>query len=102
MSTLTSKEQMLWDYIDEESNELLLKLERQVQSDGYAEAQPGPLSVDTVVMKIMSAALVKMLALVSEGTPGTDLARAYMDMVPMHVELIKVYTFKAMERELKR
>jgi hypothetical protein len=97
---MTSEEQMLWDYVEDESNELLLTMGKNVEADGYDRA-PGPASVDDVVLKVLSAAIVKTLAVATERVGNYDLATAYMKMVPMHVELIKVYTFRALERSTK-
>lgn len=100
-SPMTVEEQILWDYIEQESSELLLKLKENVESDGFDKAA-GASGTEIVALKIFSAAIVKMLAVATERNGNYDLATAYMDMVPLHVELIKVYTFRAMERELKR
>lgn len=100
MSTsMTAEEQILWDYVDEESNDLILSMSRNVIEDGFDQVPQG---AEMVSLKIMSAAIVKMLAIATEKSGRLDLATAYMEMVPLHVELIKVYTFRALEREMKR
>ena len=99
-SKMTSEEQMLWDYVEDESNELLLRMVDNVVCDGYNKGS-GASSAEMVALKILSAAIVKTLAVATERLGNYDLATAYMDMVPMHVELIKVYTFRAMERGLQ-
>jgi hypothetical protein len=97
---MTSEEKMLWDYIDEESNDMLLNLVKHIEADGYDKA-PASSGTEAVALKILSAAIVKTLAIATEKHGNYDLVKAYMDMVPMHVELIKVYTFKSLERQLK-
>ncbi len=99
---MTPDEQLLWDYIEQESNELILKMTQQVESDGFDLASPESHASETIALKILSAATVKMLAIISERVGGVDLVKAYMEMVPLHVELIKVYTFRALEREIRR
>lgn len=91
---------MLWDYVEDQSNEMLLTMMRHIELDGYDKAA-GASGTEMVALKILSAAIVKTLAVATERLGNYDLATAYMDMVPMHVELIKVYTFRALERELK-
>ncbi len=91
---------MLWQYVEDESNEIVLTMMRNVEDDGYDRVSPGASGAETIVLKVLSAALLKMLALATERVGTTDLAGAYMEMVPMHVELIKVYTFRALEREI--
>jgi hypothetical protein len=97
---MSSEEQVLWDYIEQESDELLLAIVKNIREDGFDKSVPDPVTgVENVALKILSASIVKMLALATEKTGRLDLAKAYMEMVPMHVELIKVYTFRALERE---
>lgn len=91
---MTREEQVLWDYIEQESDELVLQMSKNVADDGFDRVD-GP---EIVTLKIMSAAVVKMLAIATEKTGRLDLATAYMEMVPMQIELIKVYSFKALER----
>lgn len=93
---MTGEEQVLWDYIEQESDELILQMARNVSEDGFDRVESGP---EIVTLKVMSAAIVKMLAIATEKTGRLDLATAYLEMVPMHVELIKVYSFKALERQ---
>ncbi len=100
-SKMTHEEQMLWDYVEDQSNEMLLTMTRNVEIDGYDRAA-GASGTEMVVLKVLSAAIVKALAVATERVGNYDLASAYMDMVPMHVELIKVYTFRAVERELPK
>lgn len=102
MTAMTPDEQLLWDYIEQESNELILKMTQQVENDGFNLGSPEAHGAETVALKILSAATVKMLAIISERVGGVDLVKAYMEMVPLHVELIKVYTFRALEREIRR
>ncbi len=98
---MTTEEQILWDYIEDESNDMLLNMMKNISDDGYDKAV-GSQGVEMVALKILSAAIVKVLAVATERVGNYDLATAYMDMVPMHVELIKLYTFRALERELPK
>ena len=75
---------------------------KNVQKDGYGVDDPERHGPEVVALKIISAAMVKMLAVTSEGRGVTDIVKAYMEMVPLHAELIKVYAFRALERETRR
>lgn len=101
MSKMTPDEQNLWQYVEDESNELVCVLAENAKRDGYADAS-GVRDPELVALKVASATMVKMLAIMTERTQNTDLAEAYMQLVPLHVELIKVYSFRALQRDLER
>lgn len=90
-------EKMIWDYIEEESNELVLKVQEMVAQDGFTASMPDQRSApETLALKIMSAAMVKTLAILVEKLGHTNLAMAYMQTVPMHVEYVKELTIRGM------
>lgn len=99
MIRMTSEEQMLWDYIDEESDTLLLKMREQVVTDGfYAMVKGDTTAVENVSLKIISAAMIKTLAIMCEERGGTDLMQAYVEMAPMHASLMKSFMLKEIRR----
>jgi hypothetical protein len=98
---MTSDEQILWEYMEDESNELVLSMIGNIENDGMDRLSPSSAGSETVALKILSAAMLKMLAITSERLGISDLPKAYLELVPIHVELIKLYTFRALERELK-
>lgn len=100
--SMTPSEKMLWDYIEDESNELFMRVVRNVREDGFGAEDPERHGPEVVALKVVSAAMVKLLAITSEERGVTDIVKAYMDMVPLHAELIKVYAFRALERETRR
>lgn len=100
MTAMTPEERMLWDYIEEESSELVLRTLECVELDGFHKSQPNENSaVETVAMKVLSAAFVKTLALLVEKMNHPSLAMAYMQTIPMHVELIKGLTIKELRQQ---
>lgn len=97
MADMTVGEKVLWDYIEEESDELLLKLVENVERDGFDKMAAGNLATETVAIKIISAALVKLLQVMCEKESGPNLAVAYLQLSPMHAELVKLYLMKEMK-----
>lgn len=97
---MTSDENMVWQYVEDESNELVLSMLKNIEADGFDRVLSS--GAETMAMKVLSAALVKFLAITIEKEGNMDLAGAYLQLVPLHVELIKIYTFRALEREIKR
>lgn len=96
---MTPAEKLLWDYIDEESDVLLVKVRDQVLQDGFAAAVPvGRAAVETVAIKVLSSAMIKTLAVMCEAVGRYDLMQAYMEMAPMHAELLKSYMLREIGR----
>lgn len=101
VAAMTPEERMLWEYIEEESSELVLRTLECVEIDGFHKSHPSEdHAVETVAMKVLSAAFIKTLALLVEKTGYPSLAMAYMQTVPMHVELIKAYTIKELRQKV--
>lgn len=99
MAAMTPEEQTLWDYIEEESSELVLRTLECVEMDGFHKSHPNENSaVETVAMKVLSAAYIKTLALLVEKMNHPSLAMAYMQTIPLHVELIKGLTIKELRQ----
>lgn len=95
MSSMTVEERIQWEYVDMESNELMLDVLARIKDDGFQVAMPDPNSaVETLALKVLSQAMVKTLALLVEKLEHPSLAMAYMQMAPMHAELVKLYTLK--------
>lgn len=93
---MTPEDKILWDYIDEESNYLLLRLNQGIKTDGYARAGA---SEEAIAMKVLSAAMIKTLAITCEKINHPCLATAYMQTIPMHTELIKIFLMKQVGRK---
>lgn len=93
--SMTPQERLLWDYIEEESDELMIRVRDLIVQDGYDKAMEGSvMSPETLSLKILSHAMVKTLAVLVEKTNHPSLARAYLELAPMHSELIKLYMLK--------
>lgn len=93
--SMTALERTLWDYIDEESNDLMILVRDNIVTDGYDQAMEGSmLSPETLSLKVLSHAMIKTLAMLVEKTGHPSLARAYLELAPMHSELIKLYLLK--------
>lgn len=101
MAAMTNEERVLWEYIEEESSELVLRTLECVEIDGFQRSHPNEnTAVETVAMKVLSAAFIKTLALLVEKMNHPSLAMAYMQTVPMHVELIKGLTIKELRQRV--
>lgn len=92
---MTPLERTLWDYIEEESDELMIYVRDCIVKDGFDKALEGSImSPETLSLKVLSHAMIKTLAILVEKTNHPSLARAYLDLAPMHSELIKIYLLK--------
>lgn len=92
---MTPEEKMLWDYVDEESSDLALKVMADVEHDGFNRGTVDErVATELVAIKVLSAATIKTLALLVEKVNHPDLVGAYMQMVPMHVDLVKTLVMK--------
>lgn len=88
---------ILWDYVEQESDDLLLELRDRVERDGFAAAADG--DVELVSMMVLSTVSMKNLALTCENL-GTDLSEKYMELVRGQVELLKLYVMKQFRQEV--
>lgn len=96
---LTGEQQVHWQYLEEESNELLLRVLQDVEKDGFAGVLVREdVAVETLTLKLVSMTMVKCLALLMEKLGHDNLPMAYMQATTMHVELVKYYMMKQSER----
>lgn len=86
---------MLWEYIDDESNELMLRMRSQVAADGFHKmSREKNTAVETLSLKIISAAMIKTLAVMCEERGHMNVMQAYIHMAPMHADLMKSFLLK--------
>lgn len=91
--------EVLDDYVETESDDLVLKVLEQVKNDGFSRALDDEENgVEMVALKVLSQAMIKCLALMTEKMNHPSLAMAYMQIVPMHTNVVK----NMMVRDLKR
>lgn len=88
-------ESVLRDYVDEESDDLLLDLQKKVEGDGYSSAG---VSQEALMLEILAHAQVKVLAIMCERTGHSNLALAYMQSGRAATKAVKRYTLKGMGR----
>lgn len=89
MTKLTTEEQTLWELIELESDDVVLEVFEKIAPYGSMANQ----HVDDMAIKVLSQALIKVLAIAAEKT-GDSLPHAYLKMSPMHAELVKFYMLK--------
>lgn len=95
MAGMTESDKMLWDYVDEESDALLIRMRDMVRQDGYqALLVHENTAVETIALKVLSAAMIKTLAIICETVGKRDLMQAYVEMSPMHAELLKEFMLR--------
>src|SRR5690606_37354914 len=88
------RDQVLWDYLDEESDALLLELRERVEKDGFTQAMPtdGP---DTLTMNLLIMLKAKLLVLMCERVGHPSPPRAYMDVVlPQEIDMLKHFVVR--------
>lgn len=101
MTAMTVDEQNAWDYIEEESNELVLEVANRVQGDGFGALMPDERTAcEVLAFKILSQAMIKQLAIMTEKINHPNLAMAYMQMAPMHASIIQTMLVKDMKQRL--
>lgn len=96
------RDQVLWDYLDEESDTLLLELRERVEKDGFTKAMPteGP---DTLTMNLLIMLQMKLLILMCERVGHPSPPRAYMDVVlPQQIDMLKHFVVRQARGEMKR
>ena len=91
MTATTSDENILWEYVQQESDALLLDIQEKVENDGFAKAARG--DSDCVATMIMAAANLKMLVLMAE-KGNLSLPGAFMAATTTQVELLKLYVLE--------
>lgn len=83
------------DYVDEESDELILSLKGKTDGDGYLSAG---VSQESLMLEILAHAQVKVLAIMCERSGHTNLALAYVQTQGTTAEAVKRYTLKGAGR----
>lgn len=94
MMVAKSQDHILWEYIDEESDALLLELRERVEKDGFTKAMPteGP---DTLTMNLLIMLQMKLLVLMCERVGHPNAARAYMDVVlPQQIDMLRHFVVR--------
>lgn len=92
--TTKSQDNILWDYLDEESDALLLELRERVEKDGFTRAMPteGP---DTLTLNLLIMLQVKLLVLMCERVGHPSPPRAFMDVVlPQQIDMLKHFVVR--------
>lgn len=100
--TTKSQDHILWGYLDEESDALLLELRERVEKDGFTKAMPteGP---DTLTLNLLIMLKVKLLILMCERVGHPNAARAYMDVVlPQEIDMLRHFVVRQARGEVKR
>jgi hypothetical protein len=94
---LKGTDELLWDYLDKESDERVLRIFDEVRIDGFHKAiEHKPMPVEEVAIKLLSMTLIKALALAAERGGQPNLFKSYSQLVEMHVKLIQIYMLKGM------
>lgn len=85
---------MLADYVDDESNDLLLEIQERVEKDNFfREQNDQSISHETVSIAILSQTMIKMLAILSD-KKDVPLGECYLDLIQLHSSMIKGYETK--------
>jgi hypothetical protein len=80
---------ILWRYLDEESDALLLELRERVEKDGFTKAMPTE-SPDALTLNLLIILKAKLLILMCERVGHPNAAKAYMDVVlPQEIDILK-------------
>lgn len=98
---LTIEEQNTLDYINTESDELIVQLKEAIEGDGYTRNDHKPCAAEHLALKVLSMAMVKTLAIVCENTNHPSLPLAYLQLGNMHTDMIKAFMLKDLEAKSK-
>lgn len=96
---MAGDESLLWGYIDEESDALMLELKRRVEVDGFKDPATQDHATETIVLKVLAATQIKVLAMLTEKMNHPNIAMAYLQIVPLQTELIKLYLMKELKAQ---
>lgn len=92
-------DKMLWDYLDEESDALLLELRERVEKDGFHKAMPEE-TPDTLALNLLVMTQVKLLVLMCERAGHPSPTIAFMDvLLPQIVHVLNYYTLQSAEKK---
>lgn len=100
--TTKSQDHILWEYLDEESDALLLELRERVEKDGFTKAMPteGP---DTLTLNLLIMLQMKLLVLMCERVGHPSPPRAYMDVVlPQQIDMLRHFVVRQARGETRR
>lgn len=101
MTEMSVNEKIMWDYIDEESNDLLLEVSQRVAADGFEKLMVDDRTgAEVLSFKILSQAMIKQLAIMTEKIDHPNLAMAYIQTAPMHAALIQEMLVKSIKQKL--
>ena len=89
---MNMKTDVLRSYVDEESDELILELQRKIEGDGYTSTG---ITQEALALRVLALATVKILAIMCERTNHSNIALAHVQMAPMTAELVKDYVMRA-------
>lgn len=100
MTEMSVNEKIMYDYIDEESNELLLEVAQRVAADGYEKLMTDDRTgAEVLAFKILSQAMIKQLALMTEKIDHPNLAMAYIQVAPMHATYVQELLIQGMKQK---
>lgn len=91
MLTDDQRQKMLWAYVQEESDELILETKNKVEADNFEQLANG--DSDVVASMILSLAMLKVLALMCERS-GSSMPDMYLKMAAGHSEVLKMYVLQ--------
>lgn len=94
----SDQDRILWEYVDLESDELLLEVAARVAADGFSQASGERLAVadEVLALKVLTSATVKQLAILVEKINHPSLVLAYVQMLPMVVDMVKYLEMRRM------
>lgn len=94
MTATKSQGNILWEYLDEESDELLLELRERVEKDGFTKAMPTK-SPDALTLNLLIMLKAKLFILMCERVGHPNAAKAYMDIVlPQEIDILKHFIIR--------
>lgn len=94
MTATKSQGNILWEYLDEESDELLLELRERVEKDGFTKAMPTE-SPDALTLNLLIMLKAKLFILMCERVGHPNAAKAYMDIVlPQEIDILKHFIIR--------
>lgn len=95
--------ELLWEYINEESDSLLVELRERIDKDGFHQAMPNKMDGTTDLLMNISIALhvkVLIMACESAGHPIPTLAFKKVSL-PQQLRILNYYSVKMWEKQLE-
>lgn len=94
MTATKSQGNILWEYLDEESDELLLELRERVEKDGFTKAMPTE-SPDALTLNLLIILQMKLFILMCERVGHPSPPKAFMDVVlPQQIDILKHFVVR--------